>query len=151
MFQPLISETPQKILEDACADEDEVNTLSALVLAEKAFAQVLGTFERMPDIVRTGEGTEEPVKTESFQDDLSEIFEVFQKLGISLQESDPISSENCLREIRTSFPLSDFKEDMEYLERQIKDYNFDGARETIKELKNKVQIRIYDESESMRE
>ena len=129
MFQPLISETPQKILEDACADEDEVNTLSALVLAEKAFAQVLGTFERMPDIVRTGEGTEEPVKTESFQDDLSEIFEVFQKLGISLQESDPISSENCLREIRTGFPL---KEDMKYLERQIKDYNFDGARKPSK-------------------
>ncbi len=128
-----------KMLEDACADEDEMNTLSALVLAEKAFAQVLGTFERMPDIIRTGEGAEEPVKTESFQGDLSEIFEVFQKLGISLQESDPISSENCLREIRTSFPLNDFKEDMKYLERQIKDYNFEGARETIEELKNKVQ------------
>ncbi|GEM_PF-3586523 len=51
------------------------------------------------------------------------------KLGISLQGSDPISSENCLREIRTGFPL---KEDMKYLERQIKDYNFDGARKPSK-------------------
>jgi hypothetical protein len=60
--------------------------------------------------------------------------EVLQLLDKSLQESDPVASASCIKEIRANFFMNDFEADLKSAEQQIKNYHFDVARKALKSV-----------------
>ncbi len=129
-------------LEEACGDEDGEHLPFLFSQVEEAYAQVFASFEKLSKTILDQEKTAEPLdETPAPQaSSSSTLSELFQKLDTCLQEFDPVSSDACIREIRATFSQAgtekgDIKNQMEYMENQIRAYNFDRAREALKRMR----------------
>jgi len=127
-----------KTLESAYERRDEKMIRETLSKLEKD----LSGFEKLTDRIMTE--TEQEIsdspEQKIFENSSSALSELFRKLGKCLQKFDPIEAERCFREIRSSFTFSDFEKDMELLEREISNYNFDDAGKILKNITENLKL-----------
>ncbi|MDM8548829.1 response regulator [Desulfobacterales bacterium HSG2] len=123
-----------KGLEDACASKSEDQIPVSLMRVEEALRETTEAFEKLRALPGTKKDTARPERVAEKHPDLPILFELFQNLDKSLQESDPVESVSCIRKIRDRCAPDDIEADMECLEQQINCYDFDSAKEIMGKL-----------------
>ncbi len=127
-----------KALEDICKSKNKAQILDLLGPVADAIEHVRTFREQIAILLKTDIEIGGPPA-------LPELCELFRKFDKSLQESDPLESENCLREIKLSFAPGRSNDSeteilLQELTQQTSDYNFDGAREILNKLAQKLGI-----------
>jgi PAS domain S-box-containing protein len=123
-----------KSLDDICEKGSEQDISQALAFAEDAFEQFFASFEEIAALSAHRKESLKPAKNAHQENSFEMLFE---KFDISLQNSDPIESESLLEEMESRYIPACFQEKMAALRKQIKAYDFDGARKTLSELSGK--------------
>ncbi len=128
-----------KALEDICKSKNKAQILDLLGPVADAIDHVRTFREQIAILLKTD--ISKPAEIEG-RPALPELCELFRKFDKSLQESDPLESENCLREIKLSFAPGRSNDSeteilLQELTQQTSDYNFDGAREILNKLARK--------------
>ncbi len=135
-----------KILENASESRNEKMIRQMLSRLEKDFS----AFEKLKNrILSETESADRTVSDrpdrKNIDSNSSKLLELFRKLGKSLQKFDPIEAERRFREIRSAFIFKDFEKEMDLLEQEISNYNFDGAGKILKKITDKICREFSDE------
>ncbi len=129
-------------LEQALEKKDKEQSLRLVRAVEDVFVQIRDSLGKMGYGVKSkihvvGKG--EVLKPEK-------LFALFQELSKNLEKSDPVASENCIREIKHGFSFSNINKEFEALgrtlEKQVVGYNFDDACTTLKTLDRKLKKQL---------
>ena len=134
------------LLENACHRKDTEDISSLLKHVEDCITEVRSSYEELSFLIG------DDIKTDDIQNDVPNsdenvsqacLHELFQKLDKSLQEFDPLASEDCLREIRLCLIPDRLESDTGNLIRNLiqetRNYDFDDARETLRRLMQKSE------------
>ncbi|MCP4107487.1 MAG: response regulator [Desulfobacteraceae bacterium] len=123
-------EIAARLLENICEKENKNRVLNMLKPVEDALVQL----EKNITVIEQNKPVE-PVETGDSQHDISDIAELFEKLNKSFSDFDPVDSEYYLKQIKTGFSDKALQAEFENLEQRIKNYNYDDAREILKQIR----------------
>ncbi|MDM8524763.1 PAS domain-containing protein [Desulfococcaceae bacterium HSG8] len=131
-----------KILEEACRDKNEELIVGLIEPLAEGLMEVTNSCEKIP--VSPDMKKNETEHIEIIKDaDISYILGLFEKLGKAIQESDPLESESCIKEIKTCFPSENFGTEagrlFQKLIRQIDNYSFDDAGKILDRLVSEIK------------
>jgi len=126
--------TAAKALEEACKSESEKSVLNVLPSLENAFAKTKCSFEKMTALRQTEGHDAKPARSRRDQSVPSTFSERFQKLDRSLRAADPVQSAYWFKKMKACFASDRFHAELDDLEKQISDYNFDDAKEILSRL-----------------
>jgi len=136
-----------KLLEDVCSGKKKEEIQCALSSVEKALTEVNASFEALS--ASRVKGWSRETKPETLPADEGEAISreqlqaVFQDLEERLQESDPIGAASSFRSFRSCCPaVGGFGTDLDSLEQQISDYDFDNAREALGRFGQKLELDV---------
>ncbi|QTA87687.1 response regulator [Desulfonema magnum] len=131
-----------KVLENACATNDKDHIRTLLVPVEDALSEVTESFKKMYILLRTEDDGPKSVEAKTDQQEpdpeisQAHLPELFKKLDKTLQKSDPVESEFCLRKIKACVSSEGFKAELDDLEHQISAYNFDNAIRILSKIRH---------------
>ncbi len=131
-----------KALEDASESEAEEHIPDILLTVEGAFEEVITSFGKMA-VSSTLPAMEGPPR-EPMEMDPSMLLEHLETLQKTIQNADPVESDACLKKLRECLGTVDHKAELDTLTRQIGDYNFDDAQETLRKLMLDVKCLMLD-------
>ncbi len=126
-----------RVLEDICEKKNNNRILNLLKPVEDALVQLE---KNITVIEQYKTNAVEPVKTDDSQYDTSSIAELLEKLNKSLSDFDPVESEYYFKEIKTKFSFEALQAEFEDLEQRISSYNYDEAREILKQIIGELRI-----------
>jgi len=126
--------TTAKALEHACNGKDDTQILKLLLLVEEDLAIVKTSAARLSALVGAKGSGPARVKGPGKALDPEKLLALFQGLSESLVAFDPVQSRQYLDKI-SEVDLPDIpKEDLKSLEREIDQYEFDGAGKTLERV-----------------
>ncbi len=129
-------EAAARSLENACSKQNEEQIRNVLPSVENLLAQVVAAFEKIRAASQDEEKSSEDAESrENPQHSVGDATEVSEKLHEALQKCDPVASARFLRDIRACYADSnEVKTQLDDLEQQISDYDFDGAITILKQF-----------------
>ncbi len=140
-----------KALEDACRHENEDLIIKTLIPVKDALSRIMKSLHFLEQnktgkkkTVKTGD-----LKANNVRLDSLKIFDLFESLDKSLQNSDPVESETWFKNLSESLGSDSQSSDgvnafLDELEDHINSYNFDEAIETLRKLAGKLKITTTD-------
>ena len=129
-------------LEQSLENQEKAQSLKLVKAVEDIFVQIRNSLEKMGYGVKSKIHVVE--KGEALKPE--KLFALFQELSKNLEQSDPVASENCIREIKYGFSFSEINQEFEALgrtlEQQVIGYNYDDACATLKTLDRKLKKQL---------
>jgi CheY-like chemotaxis protein/HPt (histidine-containing phosphotransfer) domain-containing protein len=123
-------------LEGATALSDGRHAEDLLRTLEDAFARLCGAL--FDSATRSGSSAA-PVSTQAFKRPLDITRRLLERLDGALRDCDPIESERLLRDVKSGLSSNGLAAAVASLEELVSQYQFDGAREALRELSAELQ------------
>lgn len=134
--------TVSGILEQACMNGHKERVNMMIPIVRDSFLRVSESIDKMgrPDETRVH------VVEQGVMVNPEKLFALFKELGEGLKESDPVRSEACFNEIKRGFSFGSVNPEFEnlgrVLEKQVVEYNFDGACITLNKMDRKLKKQL---------
>jgi HPt (histidine-containing phosphotransfer) domain-containing protein len=124
-----------KALEAAGAKQDEKAISRLLLTLEDKLAQLEEAIGKM----RLSDAALMQLGRKDGDFEREGILELLQRLDRSLEECNPVDSEDCLNAVRACSSLHGFREQLKGLEQNVVSYNFDSARQVLSHLTGELR------------
>jgi signal transduction histidine kinase/DNA-binding response OmpR family regulator len=126
-----------KKLEICCKRKDRKQILKGLNALESAFAQLTSSIKK----IKTNPPTNLAMNSKMTKVDLEQAGQLAENLDNRLVECDPLGSERCFKNINRYLFADAFTTDRKIMEQQIRNYQFDDARGTLRKILSKLKKR----------